>query len=67
MSTLRKKTEPKRCPLGTVLKNGAIFGKKGTKTVPLWQSAPAKREALLGGGAILQKGTVLRTIKRCPR
>ena len=36
----RKKITLKRCPLGTVLKNGALFGKKGTKTVPLCQSAP---------------------------
>ncbi len=33
-TALRKKTEPKQCPLGTVLKNGALFSKKGTKTVP---------------------------------
>ncbi len=41
--TLRKKMEPKQCPLGTVLKNGALFSKKGTKTVPLWQSAPHQK------------------------
>ncbi len=40
--TLRKKTEPKQCPLGTVLKNDALF----SKTVPLGRI-----------GALLQKGT----------
>ncbi len=44
--TLRKKTEPKQCPLGTVLENGALFSKKGTKIVPFWQSAPHQKGTL---------------------
>ena len=35
--TLRKKTEPKQCLLGTVLKNGAPFSKKGTRIDALLQ------------------------------
>ncbi len=51
--TLRKKTDPKRCPLGTILKKGALLVKKGTKVVPLWQS----REKIGRISALLQKGT----------
>ncbi len=50
--TLRKKTEPKQCPLGTVLKNGALFSKKGTKTVPLWQSAPHQKGTIFQNSAL---------------
>ncbi len=50
--TLRKKTEPKQCPLGTVLKNGALFSKKGTKTVPFWQSAPHLKGTVFQNSAL---------------
>ena len=52
MHTLRKKTEPKQCPLGTVLKNGALFSKKGTKVVPLWQSAPHQKGTVFQNSAL---------------
>ncbi len=38
-----KKTEPKQCPLGTVLKHDALFSKKAPKTVPLRQSDPQQK------------------------
>ncbi len=47
MASLRKKTEPKQCPLGTVWKNGALFSTKGTKTVPLWQSSPHQKGTIV--------------------
>ena len=54
--SLRKNTEPKQCPLGTVLKNGALFSKKGTKTVPFWQSPPPHQHRVPkghnGGGGL---------------
>ncbi len=50
--TLRKKTEPKRYPLGTVLKNGAVFSKKGIKRVPLWQSAPYQKGTVFQNSAL---------------
>ncbi len=53
--TLRKKTEPKQCPLGTVLKNGALKA-LFWKMLPFWW------------GAFCHKGTVLVPflLKRAP-
>ncbi len=61
--TLRKKTEPKQCPLGTVLKNGALCSKKGIKTVPLWESAPHQKGTIFHF-AVLEKGHCFRCKKR---
>ena len=33
----------KKVPTPIVLENGALLSKKGTKTVPLWQSAPHQK------------------------
>ncbi len=50
MHTLRKKMEPEQCPLGTVLKNGALFSNK--TTVPFWQSAPHLKGTVFQNSAL---------------
>ncbi len=49
---LRKKREPKQCPWGTVLENGALFSKNGTKTARAPKYCP--------------RDSVLQTIIRAP-
>ncbi len=65
-SSLRKKTEPKQCPLGTVLKNGALFSKKGTKTVPLWQSAPPHQKGTIFQNSALRAPFSQKRLKMVP-
>ncbi len=64
LHTLKEKRALKQCPLGTILKNGAFFGKKGTILVPLGHQngvVPPNKTALLenvwGNSALSESGT----------
>ncbi len=62
-----KKDGAKTVPFGNRFEKWCPFSKNGTKTVPLWQSAPPTNQCPFAKGHqnSATKGTVLWTIKRC--